>query len=93
MRFAIVTEPDRSDDRGDGPSLRPRPAPGTSLRRLAVPAVPAAVACVIGLFQAGHRQLWLDESITLADVSMRPSDLLSMLGRVDAVLGPYYLSS
>jgi mannosyltransferase len=54
-------------------------------------AVPALVVAVLALPGLGSRPLWYDEYTTWYATSLSTSDLFHLLGREDAVLGPYYI--
>jgi mannosyltransferase len=53
--------------------------------------VPAVVVAVISLPGLGDRPLWYDEYTTWYAANISTGDLFHLLGREDAVLGPYYV--
>lgn len=73
----------------------PRHAVGTPPRhRLATSAVwggPALATLLITSFRADQAELWRDELATWSAATRSLSDLLRLLGSIDAVFGPYYL--
>ncbi|MQY07510.1 glycosyltransferase family 39 protein [Actinomadura macrotermitis] len=59
--------------------------------RLAVAAVPALAALLLGAWGTGRPSLWTDEIVTI-DVARRPAGRIwELLGNIDAVHGLYYL--
>jgi mannosyltransferase len=83
---------------------RPEPAGARSRSPLAGAAValprkvlrsvwlwPTLLTLAIALFQADRAQLWRDELATWSAASRPVTDLLRLVGNIDAVSGPYYL--
>jgi mannosyltransferase len=58
---------------------------------LLVPALPVAVALVVGLYHLGVPSLWRDEAYTIEAASRSPGQILALLHHSDAVHGAYYL--
>ena len=54
-------------------------------------ALPAAAALALGGYRIGGPSLWRDEAYTIIAVRRPAGQILVLLGRADAVHGPYYL--
>jgi mannosyltransferase len=86
----VNTDATRENVSTDLAVVRP---PSALIRRFVLTSwfLPASLTAAIGLLLIGRPVLWQDELVTVNVASRSTSQILSLLGRVDAVHGAYYL--